>query len=749
MDSSTLTTGTGVSEWRDKSGLGQAFSQATTGSQPTLTASAISGRPGVTFSSGRLLNLGSQTIGGNNLVSAPGNPWSIYIVCRSTDNSALVKTLFSKGQNQVQLAQNTAGSLVQASGASPSAAPAFPANVNALFSFDYNGSFVQMRINDGISNTATPTNTINEAVNIALGMRNASSPGQHFVGHIGEVIFYNRSLSAAERSSVVNYLSSKWGFAIPQYSPPTYADADANAYITRVEFADTLALETATRDAINNFIVGCKADGIWSNIKASCILAGARTLSGALTPLAGTAPTNNFFVSADYNRKTGLVGNGSTKYLDTNRANNADPQDSNHNAVFVTTANTSGTRGYIGSGAGGVGTNQIFTDGGNTTFRSRWGSFGNSRSGTPTGLVAHARTVSIPPTIIMRQSGSTTTASFDSETPSSANLRLLMLGSAGFNGDGRLSFYSIGEHLDLALLDSRVTTLYNAISTAIVPQVANADAQDWLNRVYDNGGTVSATTAAAVNTFCNSIDADGIRDRFYRLNLFCGSSLLSALVPLYRAESLASAVRGNATDSNANFVAADYAETGSSGGLTGGSLAAAKHLVTGLPTNAISGGNVHASIYASNVPVVDFNNPNATAIGWGSPDGRNVQLRNLKLNTNPQSTTLYAEPRGGVSLSFSSASPTGLVLGSSESTSLRRLYIAGSQVVENTTSDSTASVPVTGGYYVFAVNGNGTASAFHGGRLGAYSVGLSLSPSQVTAYNAAMQQFQTALARNA
>ena len=281
------------------------------------------------------------------------------------------------------------------------------------------------------------------------------------------------------------------------------------------------------------------------------------------------------------------------------------------------------------------------------------------------------------------------------------------------------------------------------------PTVANAEAQDWLNRVYDNGGTVSATTAAAVNTFCNSIETAGIRNRFYRLNLFCGDSLLSALVPLYRAESPASAVRGNATDSNANFVAPDYTETGSSGGLTGGSLVAAKHLVTGLPANAISGGNVHASIYASNVPVVDFTNPNATAIGWSSPDGRCVLVRNAKLNTNPQSSTLYAEPRAGVTLSFSSPSPTGLVLGSSESTSLRRLYIAGSQVAENTTSDSTASVPVTGGYYVFALNSNGTAGAFHGGRLGAYSVGLSLSPSQVTAYNAAMQQFQTALARNA
>ena len=63
-------------------------------------------------------------------------------------------------------------------------------------------------------------------------------------------------------------------------------DADASAYILAVEAADEIAspgigaLEPATRSAINKFVVGCKADGIWPAIKASCILAGARTHEG-------------------------------------------------------------------------------------------------------------------------------------------------------------------------------------------------------------------------------------------------------------------------------------------------------------------------------------------------------------------------------------------------------------------------------------------------------------------------------------
>jgi hypothetical protein len=106
-------------------------------------------------------------------------------------------------------------------------------------------------------------------------------------------------------------------------------DTDAAAYITAVETADGQALEEKTKIAIDNFVLGCKADGIWDAIKASCILAGARTRLGALTPPWSALPRLQFnFVDGDYNRKTGLVGDGSTKYLDSNRNNNADPQNS-------------------------------------------------------------------------------------------------------------------------------------------------------------------------------------------------------------------------------------------------------------------------------------------------------------------------------------------------------------------------------------------------------------------------------------
>jgi hypothetical protein len=135
-------------------------------------------------------------------------------------------------------------------------------------------------------------------------------------------------------------------------------DTDAQAYINAVEAADTAAgvsggLEAATKDAINAFVVGCKADGIWTAIKASCILAGARTLAGALVPLVGAAPTR-FGTEGGwtYDRKTGLKGSGSSSgannYLKSGYFAASSTGNDNHFAVWKSSANTGGSNPYYG-----------------------------------------------------------------------------------------------------------------------------------------------------------------------------------------------------------------------------------------------------------------------------------------------------------------------------------------------------------------------------------------------------------------
>jgi hypothetical protein len=249
-------------------------------------------------------------------------------------------------------------------------------------------------------------------------------------------------------------------------------DTDAGDYIQRVEGAsgDNQALEPATRQAINNFVIGCKQDGIWNAIKASCILSGARTLNGALQPLAGTAPTNvgGLFVSGDYNRKTGLKASSSAfKYLDSGRPNNADGKDNHHLGIYCSENPTGSYPNVIGSDGGQT---FLFKD----ISANIWGFFSRSsgssisaRSGA-LGFVGGARSNSTQ--AVIREGSTSLTASLNSNTTNANNTssNLVFRSGPGTSAtNARLAFYSIGESLDLALLDARVTALITAFGVAI------------------------------------------------------------------------------------------------------------------------------------------------------------------------------------------------------------------------------------------------------------------------------------------
>jgi hypothetical protein len=245
-------------------------------------------------------------------------------------------------------------------------------------------------------------------------------------------------------------------------------DPDAAVYLSRVEAADGQTLEPAVRSAIEAFIVGCKADGIWNAIKASCILAGARTLTGALVPLVGAAPTNvgGLFVSGDYNRKTGLVGDGSTKYLDSNRNNNADPQDNQHFFCRVS-ATPAGTAAVIGAGGTDSGSSNIVFISGAASYRSRSNITGFSTTTHGLGGFGASRSSSASFSYLS-SSGVTNTAATTSQTPFNGSIHVFQRNtSTTLISNARLSFYSIGESLNLALLDARVTALINAFDAAI------------------------------------------------------------------------------------------------------------------------------------------------------------------------------------------------------------------------------------------------------------------------------------------
>ena len=237
-------------------------------------------------------------------------------------------------------------------------------------------------------------------------------------------------------------------------------DADATAYLSAVQTADGQALEPAVRDAITAFVIGCKLDGIWNAIRLSCILIGARTLAGALTPLRGGAVTNNNFVSGDYNRKTGLVGNGTNKSL-----SQAIPTGSylNDHSFSVFHSSLAGSAAAWACGNSSVWYGFFASTPGQPNFRSSNNQLTHSQN-RAAGLIGASRNVSTE--FICRNNQANETKVQNSAVPLSSG-SWIVWGSGSPPTSDRNVFYHFGQSINLALLDSRVTALSNAIGAAI------------------------------------------------------------------------------------------------------------------------------------------------------------------------------------------------------------------------------------------------------------------------------------------
>lgn len=242
-------------------------------------------------------------------------------------------------------------------------------------------------------------------------------------------------------------------------------------WIDNVEAADGQFLEAEVKVAISRFVKGCRVDNNLNAIKSCCILAGARTLAGALVPLVGNAPTNVGFVAADYNRKTGLKGNATNKFLNSNRANNADPQDSKHIAVWMTNAGAAGASfSPIGSGTGAVtGDSMLFV---NNTTRFYRANYSNVDGIADVSRVAGFWGVNRgqSSSVVGRYANTNYAIGQTSATPTASNILVFCRGTTSFPvnfTDGRILLYSIGESINLEKLDSRIAMLSSALNTFI------------------------------------------------------------------------------------------------------------------------------------------------------------------------------------------------------------------------------------------------------------------------------------------
>ena len=266
-------------------------------------------------------------------------------------------------------------------------------------------------------------------------------------------------------------------------------------------------------------------------------------------------------------------------------------------------------------------------------------------------------------------------------------------------------------------------------------QTLHPEAASWQARVVANGGSVG-TALPAVDRFCKAIASAGIRSKFYRLNLFCGTGLNACLVPLYRGQSQSGTQFGNTVDTNVGpFVSGDYTATG---GLTGGG---SKYLDTGFATNILTAGDRHIAAYERVRSGATFN----TFLGSEAISGV-AQSFSLGYNS-PATTVQYGYGAFSPNLSAVTLSAVGLWMGVNTPANAGLIYRNGVQDATNTQS---AATPEASNIFVFALNRASTPAAnnIYTGKLGGYSIGLAFTAAEAAAYYTAMQAFQTALGRN-
>jgi hypothetical protein len=462
-------TGSDVSIWSDISGNNRHATQATVGSRPAIIASALNGRQVRRFDG--VDDFLSLTTGLGMLRNVPGA--TVIAVYKWITNPTTLETVFlasvagAPGTSRALLAAGIVSRKLVSGGrrldtdifTSASSTADNPtsyfvhsgvlnyANSNA---FQYvNGSLDGQ--NTSFQTDGNTSDTDSDAINIGTSDTGFSSCANI---DLAEILVFPTALSDTDRQNVELYLGGKYGI-------PVGFDPDAVAYFTAIATAGS-SITDANKAAVNAFIVGCKADGIWASIKASCLLAGPDSLTGALVPLVGAAPTNVNFVSGDYSRTTGLVGDGTTKYLNSNRNNNADPQDNQAMGCYLAVIGDNGSRPIIGVGAGTTGASHMIQSGTTVFIRSQSSTSSNSIFANTAGLRGFSRSGSA--SFIGRSSGSSQTLSTTSQTPENGNSFVFARnGGSGFL-DARISFYFIGESLDLALLDARLTAYMSSLT---------------------------------------------------------------------------------------------------------------------------------------------------------------------------------------------------------------------------------------------------------------------------------------------
>ena len=222
-DSSTVTESSGaVSQWDDKSGNGNNFTQGTSANQPTYSTGEINGLPAIIFD-------GSDDFLGAASPVVP-TTHSLFIVFKPTIESVSGGLLgqWESGQtgrfvlvtNRLCTGTDSAGQLnpFNSTATSGSCAPSGFANNVAIAneatlieSISTTGSENWKLLKNGTEWDSATITSVYQGTNTAIGRYSALTAISYYDGLVAEIVMLGEATSTDTRQRIEGYLAHKWG----------------------------------------------------------------------------------------------------------------------------------------------------------------------------------------------------------------------------------------------------------------------------------------------------------------------------------------------------------------------------------------------------------------------------------------------------------------------------------------------------------------------------------------------------------
>jgi len=230
----SYSSGTTVSQWRDKSGLNNHANQSVVGNQPSRSTFNNS-RKSVNFVSSGVDYL---LVSANSNLALPGDA-SIFIVYKPATQTTAYAVLIdnyhgqggAKGFVIQRVATNSQFYYGNGNGSGFVDTSASP--------WTYTDNVIQLLSLNKASSTGTPyisgtaqtsrtvhANTVQDTTGLAIGTWGLG--GREYNGDMCEILIFNRSLSSTEMKQVHTYLGQKWGVVNADRS---IVDASGSAYV--------------------------------------------------------------------------------------------------------------------------------------------------------------------------------------------------------------------------------------------------------------------------------------------------------------------------------------------------------------------------------------------------------------------------------------------------------------------------------------------------------------------------------------